>query len=45
MASMRRTIARAMTRDPKMWRRVEHKPGENRNERRQRAHSKQQKEK
>lgn len=40
MASMRRTIVRAMKRDPKMWRLVAHNYGENRNERRQRAHSK-----
>lgn len=39
MASMRRTIARAMSRNPHKWRMVAHNPGENRNERRQRAHA------
>ena len=37
MASIRRTIKRAIERDPASWRFVNYKPGENRNERRQRA--------
>ena len=37
MASMRRTIARAISRDSSLWRRVAFKHGENRIERRHRA--------
>ena len=37
MASMRRTIGRAMSRDTSLWRRVAYKHGENRVERRHRA--------
>lgn len=37
MASMRRTIARAIKRDPNSWRGVNFKYGENRTERRHRA--------
>lgn len=37
MASLRRTIGRAMSRDTDMWRRVAFKHGENRVERRHRA--------
>ena len=37
MASLRRTIARAMERNPRAWRSVRFKPGENRVERRHRA--------
>lgn len=37
MASIRRSILRAIERDPSEWRGVAHKPLENRNERRYRA--------
>lgn len=37
MASMRRTILRAIERNPRSWRSVAYKPGENRVERRHRA--------
>jgi hypothetical protein len=37
MASQRRTIARAISRNPYSWRDVAYKYGENRNERRHRA--------
>ena len=37
MASMRRTILRAIERNPNEWRGVNDKPGENRIERRRRA--------
>jgi len=37
MASLRRTIGRAMSRDTSSWRRVNYKRGENRVERRHRA--------
>ena len=39
MASMRRTIVRAITCNPKTWRLVAYNHGENRNERRRRAHA------
>lgn len=37
MASLRRTITRAIKRNPDNWRGVQFKPGENRVERRRRA--------
>lgn len=37
MASIRRTIARAMERNPRSWRSYRFKAGENRTERRRRA--------
>lgn len=37
MASLRRTIGRAMSRDSSLWRRVAYKHGENRVERRLRS--------